>query len=198
MLNALTENERKRLRDLLRKESFNPVSDEVLNRFIDMGEVIDLPAQSPSIPEGAFDDNVYVLIDGVVRTWYWDGEVERTKSFGLPATIYMCYHSYLINKPSPISFESCCKSRLLRVPKASFEHLLQTSNEFAYWMVGDLQGQNYYFEEIDNTIKGTACERYMSLVKNRPKIAQKVPLKFIASYLGITPQYLSLIRKKME
>lgn len=181
---------------MLRKESFNPISDEVLNRFIALGEVIELTAQTTFIAEGALDSNVYVLIDGVVRTWFWDGDVERTKSFGLPATIYICYHSYVMNSPSPIAFETCCKSQLLRVPKPKFEHLLQTSNEFAYWMVGDMQGQNYYFEKIDNMIKGTAHERYVALVKNRPEIAQKVPLKFIASYLGITPQYLSLIRKK--
>lgn len=44
-------------------------------------------------------------------------------------------------------------------------------------------------------IAGSAKERYVSFLKNRPEILNQVQLKVIASYLDVTPQYLSKLRK---
>jgi ribosomal protein L10 len=41
-----------------------------------------------------------------------------------------------------------------------------------------------------------AKERFLSLIENRPEIMANVPLKVIASYLGVTPTYLSRLRKE--
>ena len=43
--------------------------------------------------------------------------------------------------------------------------------------------------------KGRRLQRYQALVRHRPEILRNVPLKIIASYLGITPEYLSTLRK---
>ena len=47
----------------------------------------------------------------------------------------------------------------------------------------------------NSVINGDAKERFLSLVKNRPEIMEKVPLKFVASYLGITQSSLSRLKK---
>lgn len=44
---------------------------------------------------------------------------------------------------------------------------------------------------------GEAIDKYKSLVRELPNIIQEVPLQTVASYLGITPQYLSKLRKQM-
>jgi len=43
----------------------------------------------------------------------------------------------------------------------------------------------------------TAEERYLSLFSDRPKLLKQIPLKYIASYIGVTPQALSRIRKRI-
>lgn len=45
-------------------------------------------------------------------------------------------------------------------------------------------------------INGSAKEKYKSLIENRPEIAREVQLKDIAAHLGVTPAYLSRLRKK--
>jgi len=44
----------------------------------------------------------------------------------------------------------------------------------------------------------TAEERYQSLFTDRPKLLQEIPLKYLASYVGVTPQALSRIRKRIS
>ena len=46
--------------------------------------------------------------------------------------------------------------------------------------------------------KDDATTRYQKLIQERPKVIQRVPLYMISSYLGLTPEALSRIRKKME
>ncbi len=43
----------------------------------------------------------------------------------------------------------------------------------------------------------TAEERYLNLFSDRPQLIKHVPLKYIASYIGVTPQALSRIRKRI-
>ncbi|MEM9078487.1 MAG: Crp/Fnr family transcriptional regulator, partial [Bacteroidota bacterium] len=43
----------------------------------------------------------------------------------------------------------------------------------------------------------TAKERYLDLFQERPKLLKQIPLKYIASYIGVTPQALSRIRKRI-
>lgn len=57
------------------------------------------------------------------------------------------------------------------------------------------QCQIFFFEMKNRIIAGTAKERYISFLKNRPDILNQVQLKIIASYLDVTPQYLSKLRK---
>ena len=58
--------------------------------------------------------------------------------------------------------------------------------------------QLYFYEMKLCVIKGDARERFRSLIQNRPEILEKVPLNAIASYLGITPSYLSRLKKKLR
>jgi hypothetical protein len=55
--------------------------------------------------------------------------------------------------------------------------------------------QLYTHEMKLSLINGEAKERFLALMRNRPEIMARVPLKIIASYLGITPQYLYQLRK---
>jgi CRP-like cAMP-binding protein len=40
-------------------------------------------------------------------------------------------------------------------------------------------------------------ERYLRFIKDRPKVMERVPLKYVASYLGITPESLSRLRTRL-
>lgn len=52
-------------------------------------------------------------------------------------------------------------------------------------------------EKYESFLLESAEERYLNLIKNRPKVIQNIPQYMIASYLGITPEGLSRIRKRL-
>lgn len=77
-----------------------------------------------------------------------------------------------------------------------FDDLIKTNHEFAQWVLCYAQCQLYHFEKKTLLINGDASERFKGMLRNRPEIFEKVPKKTIASYLGITQQYLSVLLKK--
>ena len=85
----------------------------------------------------------------------------------------------------------------MRVSKARFDELISTSHEFAQWVLSVVQSTLYLDEFKSTVLSGGVKERYISLIKNRPEVMHDVPLGFIASYLGITQQHLSRIRKEI-
>jgi hypothetical protein len=54
------------------------------------------------------------------------------------------------------------------------------------------------FDRSSSMILDSAETRYLKLIQNRPEILQQIPLFMVASYLGITPEVLSRIRKKIS
>lgn len=94
---------------------------------------------------------------------------------------------------SAVSFQAYKNSTLFLVPKE--EVFARQSWEFR-WKVADLSLSDVYGRLLLVHV-GTPEERYRSLIGHYPAILNEVPLKEIASFLGVTPETLSRIRKKM-
>lgn len=189
---------RAKMHELIAAETAYPLAEAVVDSFIDLGTVVEYGPGEAITAEGSVDPGVYMLVEGIIRSWCWDGIVEKTAYFGTPGTMCVSFHSYLMGQAAPNTHEACCRSLLLRVSRESFNRLIDESHDFAKWALVNAQQQLYFFERKNRLIQGSARERYESLLKNRPEVARNVPLKMIASYLGITPQYLSRLRARMR
>jgi CRP-like cAMP-binding protein len=107
------------------------------------------------------------------------------------------YLSFILRKPTPYEVRTFERSELFRISRQAFEKFTAESK----W--GDklwrYANQALYldksFQQLD-LLTLTAADRYAIMLKQQPFIIQRVPQKYIASYLGITPQSLSRIRKK--
>lgn len=192
--------QREKLRELIKKESTYTLQEELIERLIDMGTIIRLRSGEQITRAGEVDPDFYILIEGIMRCYHMEGEsgLERTSYFGLPGTVCISYHSYLRGQPSPNTHEVCCPSTIMKVRKVDFASLIDSSAEFARWCLGNVQYQLYFFEMKGRVVKGPAKERYEAILKTRPEIIHNVSLRIIASYLGITPQYLSKLRKQIQ
>lgn len=186
---------RERLKVALNMECDMRLPSGVLDELIDMGRAYSLRRGETVIPFGSVDTNIYIIMDGIIRTWYFNGEQEITQAFGEEGTIAISYHSYYAGEPSSVGFEACCSSKVLKISKEDYEALVARNNIFARWNVRLMQCQLYHYEIKRKVINGTAKEKYLAFIHHRPELIRKVPLKIIATYLNITPEYLSKLRR---
>lgn len=186
----------KRLKELIKNESNHGLPDGVFARLLDNMQEIRLKANDVLTKYGKTDDNLYLISSGIIRCHYFDGENEKIYGFAAPGSIITSYHSFYAGLPSIWQTESCGNSVVLKTGKDKVEKMIHESHEFAIWMLSLSLGQLFANEMKLSIINGSAKEKYKSLIENRPEIAREVQLKDIAAYLGVTPAYLSRLRKK--
>lgn len=194
-MNRLTQSEKEMLKQLLRLECTYTLSDDVMDALLDTGVTRRLSRGEAIIKAGEIDSDIYFILDGIARHWYWNGNREKTAFFSQSGTMLISYHPYYFGRGSFYTIEACCPMRILCVKKEVFDRLIATSHEFAQWCLSMAQCHLFIFEMKNRLIAGSAKERYVSFLKNRPEILNQVQLKVIASYLDVTPQYLSKLRK---
>lgn len=183
------------VKELLLKECDYPLSGEVMDRFLESAEELHLKRNEILIMSGKVDANIYVVKEGIMRYSYMNGLREVTYAFSLPGTMIISMFSYYFHLPTFYQIEACCESTVVRITRQRYDTLTAQSHDFARWALQMAHGQLFFFEMKNSVINGDAKERFLSPVKNRPEIMEKVPLKFVASYLGITQSYLSRLKK---
>ncbi len=174
------------------------MSDELFDRFFGQMEEIHLKDNEELIPYGKVDTNLYIQRSGVLRSCYFDGKDEKIYGFYVPGAPIMSYHSHLMGQPAAFYVVACGDAVVLKISKKKIDELLKTSNEFVHFLLTLYAIQPYYTEVKHTAITGRAKDRYQWIIKNRPAIIAKVPLKHLASYLGITPTHLSRLKKSCE
>jgi hypothetical protein len=173
------------------------MSDELFERFVGSMTEMKLRNKEVLVPYGKIDTNLYVQKNGILRACYMDGENEKTYGFGNPGSVLLSYHSYFMHRPSVFKLESCDETDVLKMSKKDLDELLATSHEFALWLLATRANQLYTNELKSISVTGSAKERYEWLIKHSPMAITRVSSRIIASYLGVTPTYLSFLKKSL-
>lgn len=197
-MKELSKKQRSKMHKLLNEECNAKMEHRLIDKFLDLGEPIIINRRECLLRAGEFDDNIYVLVEGITRIWYNDGEKEVTYAFGMPGTLSQSFHCSVMKKPCAENIEACSKSLVLKISRNDFNKLLEEEIDFVKWNMHLYAFQLFLFERRRYILNGSTIEKYNILLRSRPEIFQKVPLKIIASYLGVTPSYLSRLRKTVQ
>ena len=113
-------------------------------------------------------------------------------------TVFTDYESFLLKIPSKLNIqalEDCIVSTM------SQENWITLSNTNLYWQqFSKKMTEKAYLsakKRVEDLLYYSPENRYLKLLKENPMIFQKISQRHIASYLGITPQSLSRIRKRI-
>lgn len=196
-INKITHEDKQHLKRMLKDDCGHIPSDEVIDAFLDAGDVFYIDKWSHIIESGQFDPNMYIIMDGLLRVWFWDGDKEKTVYFSTIPTVFLNYHSYFGNEPSFYNYQACTRLKVFRIKKNDFDRMTLLYPELTRWCLTLAYGQLYYFELKHRVNLGDSKERYLSLIRTLPNIIQEVPLQIIAQYFDITPQYLSKLRRDL-
>ncbi|MEL6941316.1 MAG: Crp/Fnr family transcriptional regulator [Bacteroidota bacterium] len=154
--------------------------------------------QGESILEcGRMCRKLYFLESGFLRYYYLDKNGSSiSKFFTIPPYCFTSQRSFTQEIPAQEGIEALEDSIIWEMSKKDAYTLFKYSNwsQFVRKLVQEVQ---FYTEQILEEIQSqTAEERYFKMIEEGDILLEKVPLKHLASYLGIAPQSLSRIRKK--
>lgn len=168
-----------------------------MDELLDRGESLRFSRGDTVIYAGMRNPDVYIVVSGIVRFIDMNCDHERTFAFALSGTIFTSKHSFVMNRPSHYHVKACCDTELLRISREDFWDVVNTNLELALWMLNYAYAE-FFFQEHKNAVlhTGSASDRYRSMLTDRPEIIEKVPQKIIASYLGVTPEYLSKLKRQ--
>ncbi|HMG93662.1 MAG TPA: Crp/Fnr family transcriptional regulator [Chryseolinea sp.] len=109
------------------------------------------------------------------------------------------HHSFRTGTPTPYFIEALEDSEVLLFDDGSMQKVLAHIPAMAtQWLEGLQKHSAAETQRLASSMGATAEERYSDFLKKYPTIAQRVPQHMIASYLGISPETLSRIRKQQS
>lgn len=141
------------------------------------------------------------VINGALKAFYINAETgkEEILYFAIENWWATDIESFQKQKPSIYNIQAIEKTELLQIRYDSFQEMLRQIPKLERFFriilenyLGSLQ------KRIINNNVLDAEQRYLDFIENYPKISDKVPNYLIASYLGVTAEFLSRIRKKIE
>ncbi len=147
------------------------------------------------IRQGEVEKYAYLIHDGLVRVFYVSGSEESTIRFGYKNSFINSLSSFFTGEPSQFYAQAVRKTRLSLIHKDSFREIVNKNEASLRGWSQMLEGlvTQQIDREIDLLIPSPS-ERLQRVLQRSPQLFQEVPLKYIASYLRMTPETLSRIR----
>jgi len=124
---------------------------------------------------------------------------ESIMQFALEGWTIADLYSFLTGEPATYNIDALEDAELVLISEAAHEALLQQLPKYETYI--RLQITNAYIalqKRITSIISQPLDERYQCFVEQYPEIVQRVPQHMIASYMGLTPETLSRVRRKIN
>ena len=132
-------------------------------------------------------------VRGSFREYYQDDNLDEVTTNLFTKNSWVINHSSFTGQlPSKGKIEAFEDSEVMSISIHDLHHLISESP--AFFALGKI----LEVDSIRPSATATPEEKYLQLLDQNPAIVQKFPLKFIASYLGMTPETLSRVRKKIS
>jgi len=174
------------------------LSEDETNYFTSLVAFKSIPKKTLLLKAGQDCRYLSYVQAGALRAYYLDKDgKEATIMFAVADWWVTDMFCYLNNKPAMMYIEAIEDSSIFQLSKTDFDKLLIEVPKFERFF--RILMQNAYTREQLRVIENlslSAEERYHSFLAKYPQVALQVTQKQIASYLGITPEFLSAIRKQ--
>ena len=177
-----------------------PLNKEELDFFDDLLEYKKIPKKNILLHEGEVCNFEAYIIKGCIRTYYIDEKgIEVTLQFAIEdwwVSDIASFHEHTASNMFIETLEDCellvlnpqtKETALAKVPKLERVFRLMVQRNLSV-----LQGRLF------KTIATSGEEKYLDFIKRYPTIPQRVAQHYIASYLGISPEFLSKIRTRLS
>ena len=176
-------------------KKFNTLSKEAEEAIADISTIVTISKNKNLQPIGHTCKTIYFINKGLARIYYFKDGIDITESFSFENNIIARVESLFTGKPSRKAIEVLEDAEIVAINANQLFKLYDSFPEIERLFRKIFEAA--YVETV-NRIEGmqfhTAEERYKALISEAPNVLMRVPLKYVASYLGITQVSLSRIR----
>lgn len=184
---------------LLYFKKHNPLSEAAINAISEICTPITIKKNKDLQPIGHTCKTIYFIKHGAARIYYYKNGNDITECFVFENKIIARVESLFTGKPSQKAIEIIENAELIAINATQLFKLYDTFPDIERLFRKIFEAA--YVDTV-NRVESiqfhTAEERYRALLNETPNILQRVPLKHIASYLGITQVSLSRIRASVK
>jgi CRP-like cAMP-binding protein len=151
------------------------------------------------LKEGSVCKSVAFINKGLVRIYYVKNGKEYVRRFLEKDEWVTDYAGFLLKTPSLCFIEALEDTELFTLSFDNMQKLYSYSKSFEKF--GRIIAEKVFIESNQRNVSlilNSSEELYLTLMKERPHLLNRIPLKYIASYIGVEPESLSRIRKRIK
>jgi len=147
------------------------------------------------LQEGEIERNIYIIESGALRVFYLTEKEEHTIRLGYKNSIINGLSSFYSEKPSEFYVQAIKESQLLVLSKKDFRSFFNETEErkLQYRTLLESFVLQQTEREID-LLTSSPAKRLERVLTRSPHVFQEIPLKYIASYLRMSPETLSRLK----
>lgn len=179
-------------------DNISPMSDSDWKFFSSKLQEEKLNKNTTLLEIGEIENYISFISKGIIRLYIPREESDLTFGFIFANEFVTAYDSLLTQSPSEYQVETLTETILWKISNKDLQEVYKKTNSGN--IIGRKMAENMFLIKSKrelSLLSKTAEERYLDLFSDRPKLLQLIPLKYIASYIGITPQALSRIRRRI-
>ena len=182
------------------KTAFDPYFEapiKIWESFAEKGEIIKTKKNEILKKYGEREKYLYFIIEGSGGIVLFHNNNYLCIDLCYEGDFFGDYLSFITNQITDLEVITFESSKLFRISKTNFQELSNTEyGRLICQIASDSSFIHKQTQQLELLTK-TAEQRYIQMLEKHPMIIQRTPNKFIASYLGITPESFSRIRKKI-
>ena len=175
------------------------MSDEDWYYFSSLLQKVTIPKKQFLLQSGQIENHLSFIEEGTVRLFIPDITNDITFGFCFEQQFVSGYDSFLTQTPCSYAIQTLKTTTLWQLSYTDLQKVY--ANTEIGNTIGRLTAELLFLQKSTRELSfltQTAEERYLKLFTSRPNVIKEIPLQYIASYIGVTPQALSRIRKRIS
>jgi CRP/FNR family transcriptional regulator, anaerobic regulatory protein len=180
-------------------KSIVPLNTSEEEAFTKILDIKTLKKKEFLLRQGQICNKISFINSGCMRLFYEIEGVENTVQFFFADRWYTDYESFLTGQPTIENLQVLENCEVVQFKKSDLYQLYTTHPVFE--RVGRILAENAFLSlsKLNKMLTNEEPQqRYLSLLSQRPEVVKNIPQHYIASYLGIKPESLSRIRKRIQ
>lgn len=180
-------------------DNISPMTDTDWNFFSSKLLEVKLKKNTTILKVGKVENYLSFISQGIIRLYIPREESDLTFGFLFDNEFVTAYDSFLTQSPSEYQIETLTETTLWKISNKDLQEVYERTTKGN--IIGRKMAEKMFLLKSKRELallSKTAEQRYLDLFSERPKLLQQIPLKYIASYIGVTPQALSRIRKRIN